>query len=246
MVDSKQPMRFASGTQELDPIAIANDGISGDDIVQIVHDLKTPLTAIALEVEMMQDQFAHLEPGLARVAAARITRNVAFLDRMVRDLLDLAALGSSALALVLEPTELRSLIEDVIERIVSPADRTRVFLEADGPLTLVIDAARIERVISNLLANALKFAPKATGIVVRLDREASAASISVIDSGPGLTSAQMAYIFDKYRRVDHRLEGSGLGLYISKRIVEAHGGHIGVERVRGVGSRFFFDLPVTS
>jgi len=101
-------------------------------------------------------------------------------------------------------------------------------------------------VVSNLLANALKFAPKASGIVVRLDHGPNAASISVIDSGPGLTPEQMSYIFDKYRRVDNKREGSGLGLFISKRIVEAHGGHIGVKAIHGVGSQFFFDLPVTT
>jgi signal transduction histidine kinase len=133
----------------------------------------------------------------------------------------------------------------VIERVTTTRDRRRVFLRADEPLTIDVDDLRIERVVANFLQNALKYAPQHTGIVVRLDHLPDRACVSVIDAGPGLTADDALHVFDKYTRTASARahEGTGLGLYVSKRIVESHGGSIGVESVQGAGSRFFFELP---
>jgi signal transduction histidine kinase len=100
-------------------------------------------------------------------------------------------------------------------------------------------------VITNLLDNALRYTPSTGGIVVRLSKDLAGAHISICDAGPGLSPEEIAVVFEPYRRAASSLgrAGSGLGLYVSKQIVEAHGGRIGVESVRGMGARFFFALP---
>lgn len=222
-------------------------GLWEDDVAQIVHDLKNPLSTIAVEVRLLDDKLAHGHPLDTRDALARITRNVEFLDRMVQDLLDLCAFDAGRLELHRRPTELRMLLEQIIDRVVPTRDRGRVSLHAAEPLTASIDDLRIERVVANLLQNALKYAPKITDIVVELAAINDAIRVSVTDAGPGMTPAETRYVFDKFRRASTAgaREGSGLGLYISRKIVEAHGGRIDVTSVQGGGSQFFFELPVT-
>jgi signal transduction histidine kinase len=221
-------------------------GLREIDVAQIVHDLKNPLATMALETCLLDEKLARGDNGGARSAVARITRNIEFVDRMVEDLLDSCSIDAGQFEIHRQPTELRAIIERVVERTVAGRDRDRVAVEAPHPIVLAIDDLRIERVVANLLGNALKYAPRGP-ITVRLERVESSARLSVSDSGPGMTPPEMAYVFDKYRRAAaaHGLTGNGLGLYVSKKIVETHGGRIGVDSVGGGGSRFFFELPTS-
>lgn len=226
---------------------ISEAGLREDEVAEIVHDLKSPLSTIALEAYLLDDKIARGDPSDMRGMLARITYNVEFLDRMVHDLLDLCSLGAGRLELRRKPTELRMLLAQVIARVVPSRDRERVVLQADEPLTASVDELRIQRVVANLVQNALKYAPRSSGIFVRLAAVNGGIRISVSDAGPGIKPAEIGHIFDRFRRAssagDH--EGSGLGLHVSKRIVEAHGGRIAVTSVPGGGSRFFFELPMT-
>jgi signal transduction histidine kinase len=248
-VDGAEP-RLAAGTGEMAKLEDAHHdcpnchGLRDEHVAQIVHDLKSPLATIALEADLLDCKIDAGDPTYVHKVIARITHNVGFLDRMVQDLLDLCSLDATELVLHPTPTELGDLLERTIDRVVASRDRHRVFLEIEHSITLSIDELRIERVVANLVDNALKYTPSCSGVVVRLDRYAAHCCVSVIDAGPGMSLAEMAVVFDKYRRVgDATCHGTGLGLYVSKRIIEAHGGKIGVQSVHGVGSRFFFELP---
>ena len=252
-MEATQP-RFAVGTREIDKLPPADieeapsserDVMRAAEVVQIVHDLKNPLATIALEMCLLGEKLVDTAPADVTRAIARVLQNVSFLDRMVQDILDLSAIDMGSLVLQCRPIDLRELAEHVIDRAVPSRDRPRVFLDAECSATVVVDELRLERVLANLLQNALKYAPRDSGIVVRVERTALAARISVIDAGPGLSDDDASHIFEQYRRGDQANghEGSGLGLYVAKRIVEAHGGTIGVESVRTIGSRFFFEIP---
>jgi signal transduction histidine kinase len=132
----------------------------------------------------------------------------------------------------------------VIERVVPAPEKLRVSLDACERVVVLIDELRIERVIANLLDNALKYTP--SEIVVRLTHAGSDALISITDSGPGLSQHEVTRLFQPYQRAStsRGRPGSGLGLYVSKAIVEAHGGRMGVETHRGRGARFFFAIPL--
>jgi signal transduction histidine kinase len=247
MARSSEPL-LAKGTGENLPIPRDARGLCEDEAAQIVHDLRGPLATIMLEACILDRKLAKGDSIDGKRSVARILRNVEFLDRIVQDLLDSCAASSGHLELRRRPTELRALVEQVIDRTVPTRDSGRVSLDAPGPITIAIDDLRIERVIANLVGNALKYAPPGSRIVVRLEAAALWARISVTDTGPGLAPADLVHVFDRYRRgaLTHEIGGWGLGLYASKAIVEAHGGTINVESVPGEGSQFYFDLPATS
>jgi two-component system, OmpR family, phosphate regulon sensor histidine kinase PhoR len=249
---NEAPLRTAGGTGAIERLSIvdahehAHGEIGHSDVARVVHDFKGPLATIALEAEWIDECLAQTDTIGARRSLERIGRNVAFLDRMVMDLLDLCSIEAGRFALRCARTELRALIEHVVERAVPSRERSRVFLEVDERVMLDIDDLRIERVVANLLHNALRYAPRASGIVVRVDIEPTLTRVSVTDAGYALSADELSHIFDERgRRPPRSNEGSGLGLYLSKQIIEAHGGTIGAESIRGVGTRFFFELPAS-
>ena len=247
---SELQARFAAGTCEMEKLH-GEDGetpasihLSVEDVAQIVHDLKNPLSTIALELSLLDDRLVDVGRGDLRAAIARISSNVAFIDRIVHELLDAGAIDAGPFELHRHATDMRVLLEHVIDRAVPTRDKSRVFLEAPCTATIAIDDLRIERVVANLISNALKYAPRSSGIVVRLDTTRDVVRISVIDAGVGVTDTEVTRIFDKYRRGTREDdEGSGLGLYVSRQIVDAHGGRLDVESIRGSGTCFFFELP---
>jgi signal transduction histidine kinase len=234
---------LALGTREMERIERADEMKRQAETIQIVHDLKNPLATITLELCLLEAKL--LQPDV-RSRLARVSQNVAFLDRLVQELLDASALDADALRIQRQKTELRTMLESLIERSISSRDRPRVFLDAKQTITMEIDDLRIQRVVCNLLHNALKYSPASSGVVVRLDQRDRFARISITDAGPGLTDDERLLVFDKFGRTADALahEGHGLGLFISKKIIEAHGGRIAVESARGVGSCFYFELPL--
>jgi signal transduction histidine kinase len=216
-----------------------------EHVASISHDLKNPLSVIAIDVQTLEDCFGEQFSRDAKVALRRIAQNVAFMDRMIRDLLDLSALDCQRLELHRERVDLARLLPEIVDRSVLASDRGRVGIDAHEPAVVRIDATRIERVIANLLQNALMYAPE-TPVVMRLDTHDGFARVSVIDLGPGLTEEEVASLFAKHQRgrgTLHR-DGSGLGLFVSRKIIEAHNGRIAAHSRVGRGSTFYFELPL--
>ena len=224
----------------------SQDGVlSSVELAQVVHDLKNPLTVVTLESAALQHQLNDGSHEDMVRALGRVLRNLDYLDRMIEDLLDACTFDAERFDLRRKPTELRALVESATLRMIGPRDADRLVIETPERVVVRVDPLRIERVIANLVHNALRYAPPPARVVVRLDVSTTQVKISVADSGPGIAEEDLERIFEPYHRAEEaRLsEGHGLGLYASRRIVAAHGGRIGVVSKRGVGSRFYVELP---
>ncbi|MFL5407237.1 MAG: ATP-binding protein, partial [Myxococcales bacterium] len=211
----------------------------------ISHDLKNPLSVIALQARLLARKLDGRPMKEEQHAVAVIAESAAFIDRLVRELLEMAYVESDEIELHPEPLELSGFLQSVLERTVSTPDRSRVLLEIAAPCTVSAESGRLERVVVNFVQNAIKYSPPGSRIQVRLEAQEDLAEVSVIDRGPGIAKEEQQSIFEKYKRAPEarNKEGLGLGLYVSRKIAEAHGGVVGVESVPGQGARFYIRLP---
>ncbi|MBA2539893.1 MAG: HAMP domain-containing histidine kinase [Deltaproteobacteria bacterium] len=243
--DTPEP-RFARCARENVPAEDAAEiaELRAEHITAIAHDLKNPLSTIGLELRLLRKA----SPGDLEAALGRIEQNLASVNRMVHDLLDLgAALEGAPLVVRRERVDLGKLVREVVERTIAVHDRHRVFVDIWGSSPVLGDAPQLERVVANLLDNAIKYA-SSTYVVIKVDCPGRSARVSVIDSGAGLTPEECDGVFDKYRRgrLVAMQDGTGLGLYVCRRIMEAHGGKIAVDSALGRGSCFYFTLPIAA
>jgi PAS domain S-box-containing protein len=212
----------------------------------ISHDLRNPLQVIALRTHMLQRMLE--EKGLTREAAIAggLLQNTQRMGGMVEELLDNSRLEAGQVELRWQPTDLARFLAEVLERDIPPDSRERFRLRVIEVPPVPVDPPRLERVLVNLLTNALKYSRPGTPITVRLDHTESQAEISVQDHGQGLRPEDTSRLFQKYYRTrEGRLaQGTGLGLYISRLIIEAHGGRIRVASHPGEGSIFTITLPL--
>lgn len=211
----------------------------------ISHDLKNPLSVIMLQARLLARQLAG-RAGDDDLRALRVIADSAGqVDHLVRELLEMAYVESDQIEIRPEPVALAPFLQSVLERTLSTSDRSRARLEIVRPASVSAERARLERVIVNLLQNAIKYAPAGSPITLRLEVDGERAVVSVLDEGPGVPADQRALVFEKYKRAAsaQAKDGLGLGLYISRKIIEAHGGEIAVDDAPGKGARFFFRLP---
>lgn len=245
--DPDEPAKphLAKGTHR-DVAAAAKAALAhmDDDIACVAHDVKTPLSIIMLETNVIEERLGRAVTPQLRHGLERIMMNAAYIDRLISDLLDLGCHDAGRLELRLELVAMSQLLDRALERAVSTLDRRRVHLETRQRANVMCDPMRIERVVSNLVANALKHGGTAP-VTVKLEVARRFARVSIIDAGPGMTAESAREMFERYRH-GARSQGYGLGLYISRHIVEAHGGRIGVASAPGKGSRFYFELPIST
>jgi signal transduction histidine kinase len=166
---------------------------------------------------------------------------------MIDDLVDSARLETGTLELRKQPSDLLHLVCDLLDRVGSPQDRQRIHVEAPEPVPSVLaDPQRLERAITNLLTNALKYSPADRPVTVRVEYRDGEALLFVTDRGVGIPPEDLPHLFQRHFRAQTagQREGLGLGLYITRLIVEAHGGQVGVESEVGKGSTFCIGLPL--
>jgi two-component system, OmpR family, phosphate regulon sensor histidine kinase PhoR len=212
----------------------------------ISHDLRNPLMAILGHVELLRMASTATAAGeQARKSLDAIGRAAHRIDVMVQDLVDSARLEAGAIELHRQPVELGVFLRDVLEEVAGAlaVDRVRVELP-EGLPRLDADPDRLERILVNLLSNALKYSPPTAPVRVSAERDGLRTVISVTDLGRGIDAEDLARVFDPYFRTAAGREagGLGLGLHITRMLVEAHGGWIRVESEPGAGSRFSFTL----
>ncbi|WP_373048144.1 sensor histidine kinase [Vulgatibacter sp.] len=220
-----------------------------DELVSMAsHDLRTPLTMIQATAESLErrpDDPAHV----AR-QAARILRSTRAMTRLVEEILDTARIQQGgSLPLRCVAFDLVAVVHEKLQQLEALSTSHRfVFHAAPGSLPVRLDLARIDRVLDNLIGNAIKYSPAGGTVAIRLLLHGDEVVLSVRDEGIGIPAGDLPRIFERYHRAKNaasRFAGSGIGLSSAARVVEAHGGRIEVESAEGSGTTFTVHLPLT-
>lgn len=220
-----------------------------DLVAAISHDLRTPLASLRALLEAMQDGVVR-DPVTVAEYQSRMHGQIDRLSRLVNDLFELSRLESGA-PLELMSVNLPELVEDTVAGFRPAAESAHIALGVEIPQGIdawTLDPGQIQRVLVNLIGNALRHTPDGGSICVRVMSRGSSIGIEVADTGEGIAAEDVPHIFDRFYRGEpsrsQETGGTGLGLAISRAIVEAHGGHITAERNQPRGARFTFELPL--
>ncbi len=223
-----------------------------DDLVAVVsHDLKNPLAAIQVHAGLILRAVSSEEGGpWRRVQSSmeRIQRSTERMNTLIRDLLDLAKIEAGRFTVSTRPEPIESLMEECLEILTPLAEQKHIRLThsvSASNLLVTADRERIFQVLSNILGNAIKFTPEQGAIHLTVNPEEDTIRFAIRDTGPGIPREQLPQLFNRYWQArKQESKGAGLGLYIVKGIIEAHGGRVWVDSEEGRGSTFYFTLPV--
>jgi signal transduction histidine kinase len=215
------------------------------------HELRTPLTPIRIQLHILRNTDFAKSPEKHRKATEMLERNIHRLGGLVDELLEVARVQSGTLRLDRGPMDVSAVVGEALESFEDVARSNGVRLDRELEKGLVVDgdARRVGQVLFNLCGNALKFTPREGRISVRVRRQGGDAIVSVQDTGAGLRPEDIGRLFEPFSQVHDTMEktnaGTGLGLYISRGIVEGHGGRIWCESPGpGKGATFSFALPL--
>jgi PAS domain S-box-containing protein len=219
--------------------------VAREQMLAIVsHDLRNPLASIVGTIGLLQ---ATDRVDLIHRHAEIIARAARRMDRLTGDLLDIAQLQAGRLRVEREPCDSATLINETMETVRPIAEERGIRLEvrSSDDLAVSCDRGRVLQILSNLVGNAVKFTPKGGSVVVTVSRQDQEARFAVVDTGPGIPESELSQIWEPFWQARTRArQGVGLGLFIAKTLVEAHGGRIWAESVVGIGTAFCFTLPL--
>ncbi|MFL5658461.1 MAG: ATP-binding protein [Ktedonobacteraceae bacterium] len=223
-----------------------------DKFLSIVsHELKTPLTSLKGMTQLFRRQVERAEaPEIVSIGLADMERSIRRMEVLVNDLLDSSLIETNMFVLHRKRCDLVELCRHLLDEYTAGGGPALTFEIPGDPIEVEVDADRMSQVIINLLSNARKYSPKGSPITLTLQQAGYEASVSVRDMGVGIPPTQLPNIFEQFYRVpgvevqNGPHIGLGLGLYISRKIVERHGGHIDVQSVPGQGSIFSVVLPL--
>ena len=228
------------------------------------HELRTPLTVIKGNLQLatlnVQANGAGQKGSASSGGVAldglsdllgRAEQQANRLARLINDLTEVSRLHTNVVEMRREICDLNAMVREMVEeeRLLNPTRAIHLHLDTPGPLLVYVDADRLGQVVTNYLSNALKYSPETQPVVVSIERGEREVRVLVCDRGAGLTPAQQERIWERFQRVEEMKVqsgssvGLGLGLYISRVIVEQHQGRVGVESMPGEGSTFWFSLP---
>lgn len=217
------------------------------------HELRTPLSPIRGYIEMLLDGDLGDLTSTQRDSLAVVRGSVDRLVSITNQLLDVSRIEAGRIELILKPLDLGKLVDKVVGefQLELEAKAQRLNLSAAQPLPLALcDESRAEQIVSNLVSNASKYSPSGSEVMLRLApaQEEGFLQVSVIDHGPGISAEDQARLFDPFFRTASanlsRVKGTGLGLYITRSLVELHGGRIWLDSVPGQGSSFHVTFHV--
>jgi signal transduction histidine kinase len=235
-----------------------SDRLRRDLVANVSHDLRSPLASVQGYLETLLIKDAELPAAERRRFVEIIHTSVLRLSTLVSELFELSRLEAQQIQPALEPCSLSELVQDVLVKLEPQAAERGVRLESRDPRDLPFvraDIGMIERVLTNVIDNALRYTPPGGRVEVSLAREGGQVCVRVLDTGRGIPAAEVPHVFDRFYRVDKARSreaggkgpgagsGAGIGLAIARHILEMHGSRIYVERSSPEGTVFAFHLP---
>ena len=224
-----------------------SDELKSTLLTTVSHELRTPLAVIKAAATSLHENRLELDNGTVDEMVEAIDREADRLHSLVGDLLDLSRVEGGALRLEVGWYDLGELARETVSRLRPVQGQRRIEVEVAASIPPVqVDYLLLDRVIANLLANAMRFTPPDCPVRVTVDRGQDFVQITVTDEGPGIPEQELERIFEKFHRVEGREAGVGLGLAICGGIIEAHGGRIWAESplAHGRGAAVHFTLPI--
>ncbi|MBT3556833.1 MAG: PAS domain-containing protein [Rhodospirillales bacterium] len=224
--------------------------VKNEFIATVSHELRTPLTSIKGSIGLLRSGKITELPDQAQSLVDMAFKNINHLGALVDDILDIEKLGTDQMTFDFQPADLTALVRESVASNQSYADEYGVHFQMDGTQDIQVkcDSRRMSQVVANLLSNAAKFSHRGGTVKISAHRQDGMARLSVSDQGVGIPEEFHENIFERFTQSDssdsRKVGGSGLGLNISKNIVEKHGGTIGFDSTPGVGTTFHVDLPV--
>jgi PAS domain S-box-containing protein len=220
-----------------------------EDLLAVVsHDLRSPLGVILMTAQMLRLPQEHGERTQPHKQLAAIERSASRMRQLIEDLLDMVSIEGGRLSVDPRPLHPGPVVADALEAVSQAAASKSIVVESELPADLPAvsaDASRIQQVFANLLGTAIKFTSDGGAIMVRAEHVGDRVTFSVTDTGSGISDADLPHVFERLWQASRTARmGTGLGLFIVKGIVEAHGGTVWVRSELGRGSTFFFTLPV--
>ena len=248
--------RVAQRTKEL---ALANeklqriDKLKSEFVSAVSHELRTPLTSIKGYAAILMAGKLGAVPESVKERLEKINKHSDSLTQLVNNLLDISRIESGRVGMKLEKLNLQEVVNEVADMMAPPMKEKKIQLVLEMPKEVLgcqADKTQINRVLTNLLGNAIKFTPEKGKIEIKVKAVKDFLQIDVRDSGVGIAEENLTHIFDEFYRVDNeinqKVKGTGLGLSLVKRIVEAHKGKVWANSKLGKGTTFSFTLPKTT
>ena len=221
-----------------------------EEILSVVaHDLRQPLSAIGMRAGLIQQMLSEQNPDSAQKYLSETSQDVGRIDRMIGDLLDLAKIDSKQISVKKQIVDLVELTTRVVNNLKSIHPTAQIKMNSSSQIFILADADRFQQILGNLLSNAIKYGKPDTEIQVDLSNRDQQAEISVTNEGSGISESQLPTVFDRFVRTPEAKKslttGLGLGLYITKGLIEAQDGKIWAESTLNKKTSFHFMLPIS-
>jgi len=246
VIEEERRLLAIAATSAALALDVAHREARAEFLAMLRHDINNPIAAALGGTEMIVDRLRTLDDPDMLAVAASVTASLETVADLVASCLDMAAVERGMPGLRLAPLALDAVVAAVVDRLRPVAAERRQTLRGPTRHAQVLgDRRQLARVVTNLVGNAIKYTPDDGHITVEVDEEPDGGVLTVRDTGYGIGPDDLARVFTKHARFhrDRRIPGSGLGLYLSRAIVEAHGGTIAVASVLGRGSTFTVRLP---
>lgn len=216
----------------------------------VAHQLRDPISIVKWNLELMQDDDQPVPESLHEVVADMQRANV-FMNKLVGDLLTMSRIEEGRMPVAPAKTNFCDLVDDMVALAKNKAQEKTITIDAQlaGSCSTIIDPVLMSQVVNALLGNAIKYSPEGTTVRVKTEVQSNHIVLTVADEGIGIPAQDLPHIFEKFHRAKNAkdfsgVDGTGLGLYLSKKIVELFNGEIHVESKEGHGTTFFVSLPI--